>query len=371
MRYPFHGIILIVTISIVIVSRTSIHHRFPNSKLLRISWAFSRQQWGNQLPQTSQLGYFDQHNHADKGRSLLSQIMALSRRDVIIACVASFFAWGNAIHWFPILRWAGHAFVAGLVVAVLGLLLLTLLTSRGSQYATRNDMRRPKGVAFLDATIWKKDVEALRKRQTYESQALYPDSFIVSGALDELLQLIVRDFVSSWYSNISKNPVFSNEVDKTIRLALSSVRDRLLGVDLTEVVTTRIVPILTTHFQDFYEAERVVRGKNLSRNVTESEELDLAIASKYKEGKLHAAASLAFSDTKMVQQEHLRMLVADLIPSILPENVLESGAVTVLVKELVACAVLFPVIQMLSEPDTWNQIMEGYVRQYTRRRCLC
>ena len=287
--------------------------------------------------------------------------MALSRRDVIFASVVSFVAWGYAIHWFPILRWAGHAFIAGLVVAVLGLLLVTVLTSRGAQYAKRYDTRRPRGVAFLDTKTWQSDVEALQRRQTYKAQALYPDSFIISGALDELLGLVVRDFVSSWYSNISKNPVFSNEVDRTIRLALVSVQDRLLRIDITEVVTTRIVPILTTHFRDFYEAERSVRGKNLSRNVTESEELDLAIASKYKDGKLHQAASLAYSDTKMVQQEHLRALVKDLLPNMLPDNILESGAVAILVKELVSCAVLFPIVQMLSDPDTWNQIMEGYV----------
>lgn len=287
--------------------------------------------------------------------------MALSRRDVILAAVTGFIAWGYAIHWVPTLRWAGYAFVAGLILPVLGLIALLVLTSRGSQYAQQHTVRRPKGVAFLGATLWGQDVSALRKRQTYEKQPLYPASFIVSSALDELLDLIVRDFVSSWYANISKNPVFTHEVDKTIRLALASLRDRMLEVDITEVVTTRIVPILTAHFKDFYEAERTVRGKNLNRSVTESEELDLAIASRYKDGKLHAAASLAYSDTKMVQQEHLRKLVKDLLPNLLPEKTLGSGAVSTIITELVACAVLSPVLQMLADPDTWNQIMEAYV----------
>jgi sorting nexin-25 len=41
-----------------------------------------------------------------------------------------------------------------------------------------------------------------------------------------------------------------------------------------------------------------------------------------------------------------------------------SPAVNVLIKELVACAVLFPVMQMLADPDMWNQLVEGYVRVY-------
>jgi sorting nexin-25 len=287
--------------------------------------------------------------------------MALSRRDVIIAGIVSFVAWGYAIDWVPALRWAGYAFVIGLVLPVVGLIAVLVLTSKGSRYAERNDIRRPKGVEFLSATAWKKETALLRSRQAYEKKPLYPESLPVSNALDDLLGLIVRDFVNSWYSNISKNPVFTNEVDKTIRLALASLRDELLAIDFTEMLTTRVVPILTAHFKDFYDAERTIRGKNLNRSVTESEELDLAIAAKYREGKLHPAVSLAYSDTKLVQQEHLRKIVKGLLPRLLPESVLASRAVGVLVQELVACAVLAPVMGILSEPDTWNQLMEAYV----------
>jgi sorting nexin-25 len=289
--------------------------------------------------------------------------MALRRRDVILAGIASFIAWGYAVSWAPALRWAGYAFVAGLIVPVLGLLGLLVLTSRGSQYGGRYKMRRPNGPAFLAATAWRNEITALEARQAYRKTPLYPVSFVVSHALDDLIDLIIRDFVNSWYSNISKNPVFTNEVDKTIRLALANIRDMLLAIDLVEVATTRLVPIMTAHFRDFFEAERAIRGKHLNRSVTESEELDLAIAAKYRDGKLHPAASLAYSDLKLVQQEYLRNLVTTLLPKVLPESVIGSRAVSVLIKELVACAVLSPVMQILSDPDTWNQIMEAYVRE--------
>ncbi|KAF8867249.1 hypothetical protein BDZ45DRAFT_609494 [Acephala macrosclerotiorum] len=294
--------------------------------------------------------------------------MALSRRDVILACIISFVAWGYAIDWVPTLRWAGYAFVVGLVLPVVGLVAVLVLTSRGSRYGERNEIRRPKGVAFLSAKMWNSEIALLQTRQTYEKQPLYPESFIVNNALDDLIGLIIRDFVNSWYLNISKNPVFTNEVDKTIRLALASLRDELLAIDFTEVVTTRIVPILTAHFKDFYDAERAIRGKNLNRSVTESEELDLAIAAKYRDGNLHPAVSLAYSDTKLVQQEYLRKITKGLLPKLLPESVLASRAVGVLIQELVTCAVLAPVMGMLSDPDTWNQLMEAYGRSMLQDR---
>lgn len=293
--------------------------------------------------------------------SRIPKIMALKGRDIALAGIAGFVAWGYATNWFPTLRWAGHAFVAGALIAVLGLSALILLSSRGASFTRARTSSRPNGAAFLQPEAWATELAALRTRQTYKTKPLYDASPKVSAALDELLSFIIRDFVNSWYSNISKNPVFPNEVDWTVRCALINVRDRALGLDVVEVLTSRLVPIMTAHFRDFYDAERSVRGRKLNRSITESEELDLAIASKYRDGKLHQAASLAYSDTKLVQQDYLRQVVAKVVPKVLPANLLASGAVTTVIREIVSCAILFPVMQILSNPDTWNQIMENYV----------
>lgn len=286
--------------------------------------------------------------------------MALKRRDVVLAGIAIFIAWGYAVNWIPSLKWVGYAFTIGLILPVAGFLYLLLTTSRGLQYDSKS-IRRPNGPSFLSSKNWETEANALRKRQEYKKEPLYASSYLISDALDELLDLILRDFVKVWYNGISKNPSFVIEVDKAIRLALANIRDRMLSVDLVEIGTSRLVPIMTAHFKDFHDAETTVRGKNLNRSVTESEELDLAIAGKYRDGKLHQAASLAFSDTRLVQQEYLQQLVEKLLPKILPENVITSRAVGVLIRELVACAVLFPILQILTDPDTWNQLMEAYV----------
>lgn len=293
--------------------------------------------------------------------------MALKGRDVGYAGVVCFIAWGYATSWFPSIRWMGYAFVSGIVVTLLACLLL-LFTSRGSTYSQRNRTSRPNAVIFSGPASWHKETTALRIRQTYLKDPLYAESPAISNALDDLLDLIIRDFVKSWYSHISKNPVFANEADKIIRHALASIRDRLFETDLVEVVTSRIVPILTAHFRDFYDAERAVRGRKLNRDVTESEELDLAIAAKYNDGKLHPAVSLAYSDTKLLQQDYLRNIVTKVLPKVLPNNMVDSRVVFNIVREIVACTVFFPTLQLLSEPDTWNQVMENYGRSMLQDR---
>ncbi|PVI03826.1 hypothetical protein DM02DRAFT_652240 [Periconia macrospinosa] len=295
--------------------------------------------------------------------------MALKTRDVALAAVAVFIAWGYLTHWQPNLRFLPYAFVAGALatLALQAWLSFTTAWSRQLRYGGR-DVYGPRHAAFLAPGKWKAERDALTKRSMYMMEPLYPASFLISDSMDVLLGLVLRDFVKSWYGNISKSPTFVNEVDRAVRAALGELSNRILAVDMVETVVSRLIPIVTEHLRAAYEAERVVRGKKLSRNMTESEELDLAIAAKYNGGRLHPAASLEYSNTKLIQQQHLRSLVAKLLPSIMPSNMTTSSAVNVLIKEIVACAVLSPIMTMLADADTWNQLMEGYGRTLLQER---
>ncbi|KAK7513845.1 PXA domain-containing protein [Phyllosticta citriasiana] len=294
--------------------------------------------------------------------------MELRRWDVILACVALFIAWGYVTHWAPSLRYAPQAFIAGIAVTIAGTTYVILSTTRAPHHGDIRPIRAPQHVYFVSAQAWQKETASLKQRSIYRREPLYPSSFLVSDYLDELLDLILRDFVQSWYGNISPRPTFTNEVDRAIRAALCNIRDKLLAVDLVEMTISRLVPMITAHMRDFYEAERVVRGRKLSRDITESEELDMAIAAKYRDGKLHPAASLTYSNPKTVQQQHLRGIVTRLMSQVLPRNMRTSLAVNTLIKEIVACAVLCPIMELLSDPDTWNQMLEGYGRTLLQDR---
>jgi sorting nexin-25 len=288
--------------------------------------------------------------------------MNLAQRHVVFAAIAAFVAWGLAVRALPVLRFLGYAFTLGCLLTFLALLAATLTVSRSRTAYEGLSMPPNLHPALTTPSKWATEVAILQRSRQYQSAQLYDKSFVVSQALDALISLALRDFVSSWYQNVTKSPVFVNEVDKNIRTALARLRDRILNEDMVNLVVSRIVPLITAHLKDFDQAERAVRGRSLNRNVTESEELELAIAAKYKDGKLHPAASLAYSDTKTMQQEHLRKLLVRVLPDLLSPSMMASRATMVLVKEIVACAVLAPIMQLLSDPDTWNQIIEAYGR---------
>ncbi|KAF2667784.1 intermediate filament protein-like protein [Microthyrium microscopicum] len=294
--------------------------------------------------------------------------MELSRRDVILSAVAVFIAWGYLTHWLPSLRFLPYAFLAGALFVLLAGLWIVLTNSRPLEVDDSLQRYGSRNVAFVAPSAWKKEVASWRARSATQPKPIYPPSLPVSHSFDKLLSLVLRDFVVSWYSQISKRAAFKNEVAKVTRESLGNILDRLLDLDLVGAVVSRIIPILTTHMKDFYEAERAVRGKKLTRNITESEDLDLAIAAKFRNGNLHKAASLGAADSKMVQQQYLRSVVMRLLPLIMPVDALTSTAVTVLVKEIVACAVLAPAMKLLADPDTWHQLLENYGRTILQER---
>ncbi|PWY81790.1 PXA-domain-containing protein [Aspergillus heteromorphus CBS 117.55] len=287
--------------------------------------------------------------------------MALKRRELVVLGIGGFVAWGLAVEWLPILRYLGYALALGAFLSSAILIGLVLLTIRPPNGPPSLPSKSPP-IAFLAHPHWGKEAQAVRSRSIYYPPSLYPQSFVVSEGIDELLALATRDFIASWYQHISPNPTFVNEVDQVIRTAVGNLRDRMLAEDLLSLLVSRIFPILTAHLKEFDVAERLVRGRNLTRNVTESEELDLAIAAKYREGHLHPAAVLSVSDQKLVEQEYLRKIAVGLLPHVFPESVLNSRVVSVLIREIISCAVLFPLVSALSDPDTWNQLVEAYGR---------
>ncbi|KAL1306745.1 hypothetical protein AAFC00_005410 [Neodothiora populina] len=286
--------------------------------------------------------------------------MGLEGKDVAIASFVGIISWLLVTHWIPSFRWIPYAFVAGVITTALGLAYILLTAAKQPQLDNVPPSIKPP--VFIRPGVWEREKAALKERWSYVRTPVFPHSKTVSKAVDNLLDLVLRDFVTSWYRNITSTVRFQNEIDRAIRETLVNVRKRTAGLDIVELAVAKMVPTVTTHIRDFYVAERAVRGKNLSRDMTESEELDNAVASKYRDGKLHIAATLAFSDTKLMQQAHLRKIVSRILPELLPDNMKSSVAVSSLVREIVACAVLTPAMLMLADPDTFNQLIEAYGR---------
>ncbi|KAI9885137.1 MAG: hypothetical protein M1823_003067 [Watsoniomyces obsoletus] len=308
------------------------------------------------------------NGHVEGQATGAPRIMAMRRRHLIISGIAGFIAWSLAADWFPTLRYIGYAFVAGTISTVIALTLSILLAVRRNTYDQDGPASRIRSAAFVAPEHWSKEVAALAEGSHYRPAPLFPQSIAVSEGLDKLLTLIERDFILSWYTRISGHDSFVNEVDKLLRAVVENIRDRIAEVDLVQTTVARLVPIFTDHLNEFDQAEKLVRGKNLERSVTEAEDLDLAIAAKYRSGKLHPAVPLLSPEADVAQQKHVQAIVERLLQEVIPRSQSKSHVVMVLLREIVSRAVLLPLLQILADPDTWNQLIEAYGRTVLQDR---
>ena len=192
---------------------------------------------------------------------------------------------------------------------------------------------------------------------------LHPESPMISAAINEILILIVRDFVLTWYRDISSSPSFPTAVSAMLHSALGRLLSRLSSTDLSSILVKRVLPKITAHVEQFQESEIALRGAGLERQLTESEELDMLLASRYaSKGRLHPAINnLSSSFTKQAEENHLKSLLDRVLPLILPADEARSKALCVVVREIAACSALYPLMDMLTDPDFWNCTIDQLV----------
>jgi sorting nexin-25 len=229
----------------------------------------------------------------------------------------------------------------------------------------RAQLQAFKPLSFTQTETWAELMQQRRYEKTrIDVLPIASNSVKISESFDRLISFVIRDFVSAWFVRISQSSEeigFPQAVESAIRSAAATTRDRLEKTDLLDVVVNRIIPKVTAHISDYRIAEMQMRGKTLERSLTQSDELDLLLASQYRGGKLHRALSATAVNTKISEVSHLRRITDRILPFVLPEKDGQSPAVTVLVREIVSCVVLQPICDMISEPDYWNQTINTQV----------
>ncbi|EMR09289.1 hypothetical protein PNEG_02250 [Pneumocystis murina B123] len=216
----------------------------------------------------------------------------------------------------------------------------------------------PGPLVFAKLSDWIKAIKAYEKEASLDKQC-FPlhESLLISEELNKIIDLIIRDFVVKWYKEIAPQGVFPVIIEKNIRYSLIQLRNRVKTIDIEDIIVRRIIPIITAHIAECRAADLKVQNLGLKQNLTDLTELNLAVAKKYNNGKLHPAVTFSHSGSIMCQKDHLRKLVGQFIRFILPESEMNSKVVFSLIREIVSCGVLSPIIDLLTDPDILNQLI--------------
>jgi sorting nexin-25 len=208
-----------------------------------------------------------------------------------------------------------------------------------------------RSLSFSTPSAWSAGLTRLSWEETSPSSSNRihfnaPESFHES--LNGLLQLVRRDFILPWYSRISPSAAFPNAVDGAIRQSLGNLADRAQRVDWATLVVSKTVPLLKEHIEHFKRVEGTLStARGAESSIPLPPKHHSAVAS-------HHTPSLA----PAAVEAHVQKTAERLLGLILPPKDSASRSVRLMATEIVTMMILLPVIDMLSDGDFWNRLIE-------------
>ncbi|XP_033103717.1 sorting nexin-14-like isoform X2 [Anneissia japonica] len=192
------------------------------------------------------------------------------------------------------------------------------------------------------------DNECCRHRYFVDISSTQPwtDVYIperVDKALSELFELILKDFVYSWYKDVSQDEEFVNELRSGIRFMAAVLLKRIQEVDLPTLILDKLVKNGLSHL------DLVLRTK---RKLKPTDEFDVEILKAYGP-HLHCAAR-----SRDYELRYVRHLLDAIFPMLIPKHANNCQGTKNFFRELLAGSVVMPAMDVLANPDVVNLLLQ-------------
>ncbi|XP_012585202.1 PREDICTED: sorting nexin-19 [Condylura cristata] len=162
------------------------------------------------------------------------------------------------------------------------------------------------------------------------------------------IQMIMRDFVSSWYRSVSQEPAFEEEMEAAMKGLVQDLRRRMSMVD-SHVLTQRVLTLCGCHLQSYIHAKKATAGKHS----------DSVEPSQLWEAYCQVTAPHPAVQNPSAEVTYTRAIVDILLQGLVPKPHLETRTGRHVVVELITCNVILPLISKLSDPDWIHLVLVG------------
>ncbi|KAK3869026.1 hypothetical protein Pcinc_025635 [Petrolisthes cinctipes] len=176
-----------------------------------------------------------------------------------------------------------------------------------------------------------------------------------SSLIDEQLQgvvsLVVRDFVLSWYSNLSTHQAFVTQLHRTIQHSMVILANRCKTMDWVGYLTTRLVDDIAIHLRLFREARTASRGKG----ATGEELIDQFFEREAEKERDICRYKVCLNPD--AEKDYLSDLAEIVLYYILPMEDFSNAPLLSAAVELLVSSVILPLVSLISDPDYINQLI--------------
>ncbi|KAM7255616.1 hypothetical protein ACFE04_008514 [Oxalis oulophora] len=219
--------------------------------------------------------------------------------------------------------------------------------SYNSKPPSANTLSQKKPLLYpkrADPSEWKKKV----------------NSPVVEDAINRFTRHLVSEWVTDlWYSRLTPDKEGPEELEQIVNGVLGEISARMRNVNLIDLLTRDLITIMCNNLELFRTTQAKLDKQQLSLLSTEHRDMEhkCVLAS---ENKLHPALFSAESEHKVLQA-----IMDGLISFTLRPEDLQCSFFRYIARELLACAVIRPVIN-LANPRFINERIEAAVIARTK-----
>ncbi|XP_013383349.1 sorting nexin-14 isoform X2 [Lingula anatina] len=170
----------------------------------------------------------------------------------------------------------------------------------------------------------------------------------VDSAIEQFLNLVLENFVYTWYRDLSQDEAFVDELRTSLRFIVAVFLRRLKKVDLPSIITDKLIKAGMRHLQICM----AVKDTGLAKDDGSFQRAVLSYYGPY----LHCAMV-----SRNQELQYLRKVTENLFPHILSERALQSKSLCSLLREVLAGSVLLPGMDKIAEPDFVNNLLLVFV----------
>ena len=207
---------------------------------------------------------------------------------------------------------------------------------------------RRKGIDRLYERLFKQllGYSTARKSTTLSPPHVTKAALLCHKEAQKMIELIMRDFVSSWYGEITSDAEFPDDVQKILEHISLEINVRLQQVDLEEVVC-ELVTLVLPYLEVVNEAgKREFNGVEFF-DITHEKSLH-----EFESNPVVAHKALRSHEAEM---KFYRQALDALIQCAVPTEYNNCDIACTFVRELLLKNIILPLIDLISDPDFLNE----------------
>lgn len=176
----------------------------------------------------------------------------------------------------------------------------------------------------------------------------------IDSEIESLLQIVYRDFVHTWYDQISTNDQFIHQLDSLVKQTLRNLSSKFRSIQTVPFLTTRLVDVFASHL-------RLYRLSLETQSTLKIEDPNVNLLSCFFDLELHQEDHHLCRDLVSEDNEHLFTYLTALSDTLLylliPMDSFNNRLFHSFLLSLFVNTLAYPLLNLLSNPDFVNRLI--------------